>query len=622
MRTGRKWLVCILLITLIGLCLAWPVGQAQSPVPINRYQWVKGLDDLYPREHGPYLSRSLASIQTSAISLPGPSFAVDFQHYPTSEEIVIFLSQLQSAYPRLVEVITAGQSWQGRPIVAVQVANRAAGDPDSRPALYVDAQHHAREAISSQVALYFVWHLVTHYGVDPLVTHLLDTRMVYAIPCVNPDGNDIFLGSDQRQRRTANPAASDDDGDGLYDEDGRENGGFGTYEVYHYTFDAAWVEQHPDEPLAQGWQAHLLDRAFVGLFDGEGGELPQVDDDADGRTGEDPPGGVDANRNYDSHWELGNASRSSELYRGPAAFSEPETKVVRDYVLGRPNIVTALSLHSGSDLLLHPWGWSTEAELPDRFWYELLSRKGSQLTEVNGFRGAAHAGTAVGLYTASGTAMDWLYEGGIWTWTPEVYAASSLAFAQRIAATNTFTVGVSLGEAYNPLPDQIALIAERWLPWSLYLLAAAPNAEVTSVSVAGNQLQVTIANDGLLPLQAEATVQTSERTYTATVDYLSASGYSWSVPLPAAVPAGATAITLTAQSLVQGAPGPAQVEALELEILGQTVTTVRGRPRPFVDLSSSFGGWFAPDGWDVIGQYHLGPRLLRAHFLPLIAGGG
>lgn len=42
---------------------------------------------------------------------------------------------------------------------------------------------------------------------------------------MNPDGNGIFLDSDQRQRKTANPTVSDDDGDGLFDEDVQLEGG-------------------------------------------------------------------------------------------------------------------------------------------------------------------------------------------------------------------------------------------------------------------------------------------------------------------------------------------------------------------------------------------------------------
>nr|MBC7244664.1 hypothetical protein [Chloroflexota bacterium] len=608
----------LMILVLAGISLCVGRGLAQPPEPWKRFDWIEGLDDLYPREHGPYLSRPVMTLQSADIPRPGPSFIMDFIHYPTSAEIVTFLYQLESAYPGLVEVMTVGYSWQGRPIVAVRIGNEAAGDPASRPALYVDGQHHAREAVSSQAVLYFLWYLLSRYGDDALVTRLLDTRTVYAIPCVNPDGNDIFLNSDQRQRKTANPTTSDDDRDGLFDEDGREDAGFGTYEVYHYTFDASWVADHPDDPFVEGWQNHLISRSFAGLFNGEGRETPQVDNDGDGRNGEDPPGGVDANRNYDSHWELGDNTPWSDIYRGPTAFSEPETRAVRDFVLGRPNLVTALSFHSGSDVLLHPWAWSAEATLPDRFWYETLSRKGSQLTERNGFRGALHGWTARGLYQASGSTLDWLYEQGLLAWTPETYAASILSFAKRITTTNTYTVGLSVGESFNPAPETILLMADRWLDWSLYLLAATPNAGLSSVSIDANSLLLSVANDGLLPLDVELIVQTKQGIYATIIPGLSAAERAYAVPFEPGVFPHTITITLTATSPIGTAPGRQQVEVVKLEVQERAVRLVQGRLEPFEDLGKAFGGWFAGREWDSP-DYHLGPPLLRDLFLPMVS---
>ena len=49
--------------------------------------------------------------------------------------------------------------------------------------------------------------------------------------------------------------------------------------------------------------------------------------------------GVDLNRNYGYQWGLGSGSEGSDLtwedtYRGPSAFSEPETRALRDFVQG------------------------------------------------------------------------------------------------------------------------------------------------------------------------------------------------------------------------------------------------------------------------------------------------
>ena len=621
-RTAVRIALAMALASLALHLFVFAPAQAGPPVPADRFRWVEGLDDLYPREYGIHLSRPLPTRRLMEIPLPDPSFAVGFTHYPTSAEMVLFLGQLEDAYPGLLEVIEVGQSWQDRSIMAIRVTSEAVGDPDAKPALYVDGQHHAREAISAQTVLYFVWYLASQYGSDPLVTHLLDTRTVYAIPSVNPDGNDIFLDSDQRQRKTANPTVSDDDGDSLFDEDGREGAGYGTYDVYHYEFDPDWVAAHPENPLVGNWSHHVVSHAFVGVFDDEGTEILQIDDDGDGQAGEDPPGGVDPNRNYDSHWEMGNDDPRTGTYSGPAAFSEPETRTVRDFVLARPNIVAASSFHSGSDVLLHPWGWSATVPLPDWLWYEKLSRKGSQLTEVNGFHGAPHAWTARGLYPGSGSTMDWLYEQGILAWTPEAYGASALAFTQRITTTNIYTVGLSIGEGFNPPPGEIPLTADRWLHWNVYLLAATPNVGLSEVDVSSGTVTVTVANDGLLRLDVGVVVEVAQEITSTAMDGLSSAERAWSVSLPPGPLTQTATITLTAWSKVGTAAGALQVEVVELEIQEESVRVVKGRLEPFVKLGDSFGGWFAGREWDTPGEYHLGPPLLFEWFLPIVGRGG
>ena len=55
--------------------------------------------------------------------------------------------------------------------------------------------------------------------------------------------------------------------------------------------------------------------------------------------------GVDLNRNFSVGFTP-NKNTSSNVYSGPAAFSEPETAALRDFVLSHPNITIALDYHS------------------------------------------------------------------------------------------------------------------------------------------------------------------------------------------------------------------------------------------------------------------------------------
>ncbi|KAJ9581002.1 hypothetical protein L9F63_023820, partial [Diploptera punctata] len=69
--------------------------------------------------------------------------------------------------------------------------------------------------------------------------------------------------------------------------------------------------------------------------------------------------GVDANRNFGFHFEADEDDHCSEIYPGPHAFSEPETKHLADFVKrNRKNIQVYLDFHSFSQLLMFPYGYT------------------------------------------------------------------------------------------------------------------------------------------------------------------------------------------------------------------------------------------------------------------------
>ncbi len=69
--------------------------------------------------------------------------------------------------------------------------------------------------------------------------------------------------------------------------------------------------------------------------------------------------GVDLNRNYDFLWTSGIGTSSgwcSNVFKGPAVFSEPETRNVRWVLDTHANVECYVDVHSYSELLLYPWG--------------------------------------------------------------------------------------------------------------------------------------------------------------------------------------------------------------------------------------------------------------------------
>lgn len=117
--------------------------------------------------------------------------------------------------------------------------------------------------------------------------------------------------------------------------------------------------------------------------------------------------GVDLNRNYGYRWGYDNsgssASTSSETYRGTAAFSEPETQVMRNFALSR-QFRMANNFHSYGNLLIFPWGFIANFYTPEHSTYTAW---GQDMTQFNNYvEGTANQ--TVG-YLVNGEANDWLY---------------------------------------------------------------------------------------------------------------------------------------------------------------------------------------------------------------------
>jgi len=160
---------------------------------------------------------------------------------------------------------------------------------------------------------------------------------------------------------------------------------------------------------------------FVPVINVDGYELNRITSPEGGGMHRTNKNGVDLNRNFGHYWgydDVGSSPDSGSLtYRGPSAFSEPETKAIRDFCNSR-HFVNALNYHTFSNLLIFPWGYINE-ESPDSLVFRDFA---SDMTEYNGYAW----GTAGDLlYVTNGDADDWMYgeqsvKQKIFSFTPEV----------------------------------------------------------------------------------------------------------------------------------------------------------------------------------------------------------
>ncbi|CAG0885786.1 unnamed protein product [Cyprideis torosa] len=119
--------------------------------------------------------------------------------------------------------------------------------------------------------------------------------------------------------------------------------------------------------------------------------------------------GVDPNRNWDAGFGLPGASgnQCSSIYRGPSAFSEPETKAISDYLLERKEKVKMyISIHSYSQLLLLPYGYKSVRPENYNSMKEFGQEAINKLSAVYGTKYKV-GGVQDLLYAASGSSMDW-----------------------------------------------------------------------------------------------------------------------------------------------------------------------------------------------------------------------
>lgn len=294
--------------------------------------------------------------------LAGPQLAgiALYPCYRTVAETYATLDRLAAQRPELATVVTIGSSWEhartegrsGRDLRVLVLTSRVRSGP--KPRFFLLAAHHARELTTAETATRFAEELVAGYGVDADATWLLDCHEIHVLPQANPDG-----------RR--------------------------------------WAE------LGYWWRKNTCNTNGCVRF---------------------PDFGTDLNRNAGFEWGGVGSSEAAcnELYRGPAPFSEPENEAIRDYVRAlfppqrtpdntspAPPEASGLliSLHSFSELVLYPWGW-TNAPAPNQAGLATLGAK-------FGFFNRHTVQPSTELYPTSGSLDDWSYgELGVASYTFEL----------------------------------------------------------------------------------------------------------------------------------------------------------------------------------------------------------
>lgn len=131
----------------------------------------------------------LLAVGLIASPAPAPASAMPagFGHLHTYAEVTAEVQRLARDYPDIVQTFSIGKSYQGRELWAVKISDNAAVD-EAEPEVAVGALIHARERMSNEMAMYLLRVLTDGYGADARVTNLVDSREIFILPMLNPDG--------------------------------------------------------------------------------------------------------------------------------------------------------------------------------------------------------------------------------------------------------------------------------------------------------------------------------------------------------------------------------------------------------------------------------------------------
>jgi murein tripeptide amidase MpaA len=353
-------------------------------------------------------------------ALPSPRF----DHFYRHEELTQLLFAYAEARPNLVSVRSIGKSYEGRDIWVVVVTNLASGMDIDKPAMWIDGNIHAAELTASTTCLYYLHHLLAQHGGTSAeaqqVNRLLNTRTLYIVPRLNPDGAELALADRPRHIRSSTRPYpyTEEPVDGLTAEDIDGDGRILTIRVpdphggykKHAADPRLMVAREPGE--FGGEYYRLIPEGFIKNHDGL---TVKVNSDREG---------LDLNRNFPGEWR----QEFQQLGAGPYPTSEPEVRAMVDFITQHPNIGAAISYHTHSGVILRPCGTRSDKDMtPEDLW---LFQNFSAL-------GEKHTGyPAISIYeefryhpkeVITGT-QDWVYEHlGALFWVVELWSPNKEA---------------------------------------------------------------------------------------------------------------------------------------------------------------------------------------------------
>ncbi|HEY8373919.1 MAG TPA: M14 family metallopeptidase [Pseudonocardiaceae bacterium] len=139
----------------------------------------------------------------------GPG-ALDFppadSDYHNYSELTAELQQVVNDHPSIARLSSIGKSYEGRDLWAIKISDNVGVD-ENEPEVLFTCNQHAREHLTVEMCLRIVNRFTDGYASDATVRQYVDSREIYVIPTLNPDGAeyDVATGSYRGWRKNRQP---------------------------------------------------------------------------------------------------------------------------------------------------------------------------------------------------------------------------------------------------------------------------------------------------------------------------------------------------------------------------------------------------------------------------------
>ena len=266
---------------------------------------------------------------TFAIFLVCNSFAQDYDNYSQISQRV---RALKDKYPDKAQFKSLGKTAGGKDIWVITLGK---GETDKHPAIAivggVDGQH--------LLGVEMVMGLAERLLAQPNIDALLNANTFYIFPNVSPDATEQYFAK-LRYERTVNARNTDNDRDGLINEDPFED----------LNNDGLITKMRVESPKGTHIESSKDPRVLIPA-DPAKGEIGKylvlsegIDNDKDGLFNEDGEGGVNFNRNFTFGYQ------NFKPETGEHAVSEIENIAVADFLYDAFNVHTVLSFSLNNNL--------------------------------------------------------------------------------------------------------------------------------------------------------------------------------------------------------------------------------------------------------------------------------